>query len=81
MMKMASGDDFPSDGVPDQGPDWFFVAIEAYGGGTYHLRFFSGGFGIYRNFWRQPHVKGTLDPPPGLAPMLWGSLLVHKNSS
>ena len=29
MMKMATGDGFPSGRVPEQGPDWFLVATEA----------------------------------------------------
>ena len=29
MMKMATGDDFPSGGVLERGLDWFFVATEA----------------------------------------------------
>ena len=40
MMKMTTGDDSPSGGVPERGLDWFFVAIEACGGGTSHLGFF-----------------------------------------
>ena len=40
MMKMATGDDYPSDRVPEQGPDWFLVAIEPCGGGTPDLGFF-----------------------------------------
>ena len=44
--------DSPSDRVPEQGPDWFLVAIEACGGRTPDLGFFLevlvfiGGFGI-----------------------------------
>ena len=34
MIKMAIGDDPPSGRVPEQGPDWFLVAIEACGGET-----------------------------------------------
>ena len=34
MMKMATDDGPPSGRVPEQGPDWFFVALEACGGGT-----------------------------------------------
>ena len=36
MMKMATGEGSPppSSRVPEQGPDWFFVALEACGGGT-----------------------------------------------
>ena len=32
----------PSGRVPKRAPDWFFMAIEAYGGGTPDLGFFSG---------------------------------------
>ena len=32
--------DPPSDRVPEQGPDWFFVATEACGGGTPDLGYF-----------------------------------------
>ena len=42
MMKMTTGDDFPFGRVPEQGPDWFLVAIEACGGGTPDLGFFLG---------------------------------------
>ena len=34
--------DPPSGRVPEQGPDWFLVDIEACGGGTPDLGFFSG---------------------------------------
>ena len=34
--------DPPSGRVPEQGPDWFLVALEACGGGTPDLGFFSG---------------------------------------
>ena len=34
MMKMATGDDFPSGRVPEQGLDWFSVATEPCGDGT-----------------------------------------------
>ena len=40
MMKMATGEGSPSNSVPEQGPDWFFVAIEACGGGTPDLGYF-----------------------------------------
>ena len=44
--------DPPSGRVPEQGPDWLLVAIEACGGGTPDLGFFLevwgfiGGFGV-----------------------------------
>ena len=40
MMKMATGEGSPSSRVPEQGPDWFSVAIEACGGGTSDLGLF-----------------------------------------
>ena len=42
MLEMATGADSPSGRVPEQGPDWFLVAIEACGGGSPDLGFFSG---------------------------------------
>ena len=40
MMGMATGEGSPSGRVPEQGPDWFLVAIEACGGGTPDLGYF-----------------------------------------
>ena len=40
MMKMSTRDGSPSDRVPEQGPNWFLVAIEACGGGTPDLGYF-----------------------------------------
>ena len=41
MMKMATLEGFPPSGrVPEQGPDWILMAIEACGGGTPYLGFF-----------------------------------------
>ena len=34
MMKMATGDGFPSGRVPERDPERFLVATEACGGGT-----------------------------------------------
>ena len=51
MMKMATGEGSPSGRVPEQGPDWFFVALEACGGGTPDLlcsSMFLGYMDIYR---------------------------------
>ena len=42
MMKMATDDDFPLQQGAKIGSDWFLVAIEACGGGTPDLGFFSG---------------------------------------
>ena len=52
MMKMATCEEFPSDGVLERALDWFFVAIEAYGGGTsdlglfFMVSLFIGFFGV-----------------------------------
>ena len=40
--------DPPSGRVPEQGPDWFFVATEACGGGTPDLGFFLEVWGYIR---------------------------------
>ena len=65
MMKMATGDGIPSGRVPEQGPDLFFVAKEACGGGTPEL-FCSpivlGYMDIYR---RKKYVRGATRGPRG----------------
>ena len=81
MMKMATGDDFPSSGVPERDLEWFVVAIEACGGGTSDLgspRGFLEYLTIYRAKkgygrlprWAQP-TRARLGPqarPGGLCP-------------
>ena len=81
-MKMATGDDSPSDKVPEQGPDWFLVATEASGGGTPDLCYVSGisvfivGFGVENNSGGPTGVHeaqgrapgGWGRPPPSCAP-------------
>ena len=60
-MKMATGDGTPSGRVPEQGPDWFVVDIEAYGGGTPDLSSVLevlGYVGIYG-------CRGYVGGPPG----------------
>ena len=80
--------DPPSGRVPEQGPDWFLVATEAWGGGTPNLGLFSGFYvfiGIFgvgltsggspshpRDRGRPQGVGRALHPRGGL-----GSLLVH----
>ena len=67
MMKMATGERSPFGRVPEQGPDWFLVAIEPCGGGTPDLLFsliFLGYMGIYR---RKKSVRGAMGGPRG-----WG---------
>ena len=82
MMKMAFGDGFPSDRVPEQAPDWFFVAAEACSGGTPDLGFFLdvwvfiGGFGVEKKLGdpRGAHEAqgrapgGGACPPPSWGP-------------
>ena len=65
MMKMATGEGFPPPPgrVPEQGPDWFFVDIEACGGGTPDLfssPMFLGYMDIYR---RKKSVRGATRGP------------------
>ena len=65
MMKMATSDGSPFLRVPEQGPGWFLVAIEACGGGTPDLWcswMFSGYMGIYR---RKKYISGAARGPPG----------------
>ena len=55
----------PCGRVLEQGPDWFLVATEAYGGGTPDLLFswmFSGYMEIYR---RKKSVRGATRGPRG----------------
>ena len=49
MIKMASGDDFPSGRVPEQGSGWYLEATEAFGGGVEVLGLSSGFFGVFGN--------------------------------
>ena len=77
MMKMATGNDSPSDRVPEQGPDCFLVATEACGGGTPDLGYFlevsvfigifgvglaSGGFRVVHEI--GAHAQGGRARPP-----------------
>ena len=69
MMKMATGEGSPppSGRVPEQGPDWFLVAIEACGGGFPDLfcsPVFLGYMDIYR---RKKSARGAMRGPRG-----WG---------
>ena len=71
MMKMATGEGSPSDRVPEQGPDWFLVATEAWAGGTPDLGYFMEvsvfivifGVGLTSGVSpSRPRVRGA--PPP-----------------
>ena len=50
MMKMVTGEGSPSGRVPEQGPDWLFMATEACGGGTSDLGLFLGVYVFIRFF-------------------------------
>ena len=83
----------PSGGMPEGGLDWFFVAIEAYGGRTPDLGFvlefleFIGVFGIRdksRGPTRQRQGREARPRGVGAPPPLWlarGSSLVSFRSS
>ena len=74
--------DPPSGRVPEQGADWFLVAIEACGGGTPDIGFFSGvyifigifGVGLTSGGLRVLHeigghaLGGWAHPPPSWGP-------------
>ena len=65
MMKMTTGEGSPFDRVPEQGPDWFLVAIEACSGETPDLfcsPMFLGYMDIYR---RKKSVRGATRGPRG----------------
>jgi hypothetical protein len=77
MMKMASVMVSPSGRVPERAPDWFFVATEAYGGGTTDLglpKEFLEYLGIYRAK-RRWNVAPRGPTPPGRAWALWHGLV------
>jgi hypothetical protein len=65
MMKMATGDDSPSGRVPEQGPDWFLVAIEACGGGTPDLFCSPKVLGYMEIYRRKKSVRGATRGPRG----------------
>ena len=78
--------DPPSGRVPEQGPDLFFVATEACGGGTPDLGFFSGVsvfigiFGVDLTSGRSTESpRGRGHPPPSWGP--WDSPPVTLRSS
>ena len=52
----------PSSRVPEQGPDWFLVATEAYGGGTPDLGLFSGVSVFIRIFGVGNKPRGARGP-------------------
>lgn len=101
MMKMAFDEDDPLRQGAGEGQDWFFVALEACGGGTPNLGFclgvleFIGIFDVsltLERSRRKSQARGARPrevgrqvglwlprPLRGLALVLRGSLLIHKN--
>ena len=87
----------PSDRVPEQGPEWFLVAIEACGGGTLDLGSVLEVWGYIRGVGienksgestRGPQGRRARPPPlwrprgsSGPTLLLWGLLMVRKQSS
>ena len=65
MMKMATGDGNPAGRLPEQGPDWFLVAIEACGGGTPDLSSVLEVLGYVELYRRKKHVRGATRAPRG----------------
>ena len=57
--------DPPSGRVPEQGPDWFLVAIEACGGGTPDLGFFLEVWVYIRGFGFENKSGGSPGCPRG----------------
>ena len=60
MMKMATGEGSPLRQGAGTGPRLVFGGYRGLRRRTSQSRFFSGGFCIYRNFWRRSHVRGGL---------------------
>ena len=80
MMKMASGDGFPLRQGAGTGSRLIFRGYRGLQRRNSRSRFLSGGFGIYRNFWRRSHVKGVAEGPTsqGARPL---SLCLPRDSS
>ena len=60
MMKMASGDGIPLRQGARTGSQLVFGGCRGLRWQNSRCRLFSGGFCIYRNFWRRSHVRGGL---------------------
>ena len=80
MMKMATGDDFPSGRVLELSPDWFLVSTEACGGGNPDLGSILGIWGYIRGvgigdktgeFTRGPQGWSARPTGVGRPPLLW----------
>ena len=57
--------DPPSGRVPERGPDWFFVALEASGGGTPDLSSVLEVLGYMELYRQKKHVRGATGAPRG----------------
>jgi len=71
MMKMATGDDFPLRQGAGTGSRLVFGGYRGLRRRNSRSRFLSGGYWIYRNFWRRFHVRGGprgIHKPGGRAP-------------
>ena len=65
MMKMATGDGSPLRRVPERGPDWFFVVLEACGGGTPDLSSVLEVLGYIGIYGCRENVGGATGAPRG----------------
>ena len=83
MMKMATSDDSPLSQGAGTGSRLVFGGDKGLRRRNSRSRFLSGGFCIYRNFWRRSHVRGDLRVIHEVGPtlLLRGLLLVHKKST
>src|SRR3990170_1179343 len=59
MMKMATSDGCPLRQGAGTGPRLVFGGYRGLQRWNSRSRFLSGGFCIYRNFWRRSHVRGV----------------------
>ena len=69
---MATGDDNPLRQGAGEGPDWFFVATEACGGGTSDLIWFLEVLGYKSIYGCRGYVGGATGAPRGRGRALRG---------
>ena len=72
MMEMATGDDFPLRQGAGTGPRLVFGGYRGLPLRKSRSRFISRGFYIYRNFWHQEQVRGSMRSPQGRRERLGG---------
>ena len=63
MMKMATGEGYPSGRVPERAPERFLVATEARGGGTPDLFSILEVLGYVELYRRKKYVRGAKRAP------------------